>query len=66
MRNENETEKKQKAPLAATVMFQGFTSFIHSFIYFILYKKKLTNATYDKIYKVCSRIDTLEHSLKYM
>jgi len=37
---------------------------IHSFIHFILYKK-LTNATYDKIYKVCSRIDKLEHSLKY-
>jgi len=40
-------------------------SFIYSFIHFILYKK-VTNATYDKIYKVCSRIDKLEHSLKYM
>ena len=39
-------------------------SFIHSFILFFI--KKLTNATYDKIYKVCSRLDKLENSLKYV
>jgi len=45
------------------------TDIIIIIIIILFFIKKLTNATYDKIYKLqslYSRIDKLEHSLKYM